>query len=280
MAKTNNKSKSLFTKLLIGVVLAGCLVTSLATTVLAQTVNQGYNSDKPLQKGMLVATKSDDQTKVEPVNKDSIERLKGVIVQQNDSPVTLAGAGQNVFVATSGLYEALVSNENGEIKKGDYITISSFEGIAMKAGDSQAMVLGTADADFNGKDGAIGSTEDPKTKQKVTFARIPVAISVNRNPMLKEEQGNSIPKVLQKVSVTVAGKKVNTARIWLATAVFLGTAFVVGVMLYSGARSSLISVGRNPLSRTVIIRGLLQVVIVSLIVFITGMFGVYLLLKL
>jgi len=280
MAKTNILSKFLVTRFLVGLALVGCLVAGLFGTVLAQTVNQGYNSDQPLQKGMLVAAKSDDQTKVEPVNKDSIERLKGVVVQQNDSPVTLSGAGQNVFVATSGIYDAIVSNENGEIKKGDYITISSLDGIAMKAGDSQAMVLGTANADFNGKDGSIGSTEDPNTKQKVTFARIPVAISVNRNPMLKEEQGNSIPKVLQKVSVTVAGKKVNTARVWLATAVFLGTAFVVGVMLYSGARSSLISVGRNPLSKTVIIRGLLQVVIVSLIVFITGMFGVYLLLKL
>jgi hypothetical protein len=54
---------------------------------------------------------------------------------------------------------------------------------------------------------------------------------------------------------------------------------VAGIMLYSGARSSLISVGRNPLSRSVIIKALGQVVVLSLIVFISGMFAVYLLLK-
>ena len=63
-------------------------------------------------------------------------------------------------------------------------------------------------------------------------------------------------------------------------AVFLGSALITGVMLYSGARGSLISVGRNPLSKGAILKGLIQIVILSLTVFITGMFGVYLLLKL
>jgi len=253
---------------------------SLGGSLSAQSVNQGYNSDQPLQKGMLVAAKEGDPTKVEPVTDDTIERLIGVVVQQNDSPVTLSGQGQDVFVATSGIYDALVSDENGEIKKGDYVTISSLAGIAMKVNDEKKMILGRANADFNGKDAVIGSSVDANTKHKVNFGRIQIAVSINRNPLLKDEKGNSIPKVLQRISVSVAGKPVNTARIWMATAVFLGTSLIVGIMLYSGARSSLISVGRNPLSKSVIIRGLVQVVVVGLIVFISGMFGVYLLLKL
>ncbi len=280
MAKIN-----IIRELNIGRPLAVCtllilFIISFGGTLAAQSVNQGYNSDQLLQKGMLVAVKQDDPTKVEPVTDASIERLKGVVVQQNDSPVTLAGQGQNVFVATSGIYDAIVSDENGEIKKGDYVTISSLDGIAMKANDDKKLILGRANADFNGKDGVIGSSVDPNTKHKVNFGRIQIAISINRNPLLKDEKGNSIPKVLQRISVSVAGKPVNTARIWMATAVFLGTIIIVGVMLYSGARSSLISVGRNPLSKTVIIRGLVQIVAVGLIVFISGMFGVYLLLKL
>lgn len=281
MAKTNSNFSLLSAKWFLAVGVFLLIFGWIASISLsAQTVNQGYKSDEPLQKGMLVATAADDASKVEKLTKDNIDRLKGVVVDKNDSPVTLADSGNNVFVATSGSYQVLVSTENGEIKKNDYIGISSLAGIGMKASDSLPVIIGRASIDFNGREDSIGSYEDPNTKQKINFGRIPVAVAIERNPLLKDEKGNSIPKLLQRVSVTVAGKQVNTARIWLATAVFLGTAFIVGVMLYSGARSSLISVGRNPLSKSVIVRGLLQIVVLSVIVFITGMFGVYLLLKL
>jgi hypothetical protein len=45
-------------------------------------------------------------------------------------------------------------------------------------------------------------------------------------------------------------------------------------------RSSMIALGRNPLSRKSILRGMFQVIITSIIIFICGLFGVYLLLKL
>lgn len=249
-------------------------------SVFAQTVNQGYKSDTPLQKGMLVIEKSDDPTKVELATQDKLERLKGVIVQQNDSPVTLAGEGHNVFVATTGEYEVLVSDENGAIKKGDYLSVSSLAGISMKAAGDQSFVIGRASADFKGEGDSVGTSVDKNTKKTVHFGRIQAAVSISRNPGFKEAKSNSIPKLLEKVSVSISGKPVPTARIWLATAVFLGSIIVTGVMLYSGARGSLISVGRNPLSKSAIIKGLLQVVVLSMIIFITGMFGVYLLLKL
>lgn len=65
----------------------------------------------------------------------------------------------------------------------------------------------------------------------------------------------------------------------MVTATFLGSSLVTGIMLYSGARNSFISVGRNLLSKLVIIKGPGQVVILSLIVFISGVFEVYLLLR-
>lgn len=280
MSKTNRSGDFLISKTAALFGLITLLVLGLFGTLSAQTVNQGYNSDEPLQKGMLVVSKQDDPNKVERATNENIDRLKGVVVQQNDSPVTLAGEGQNVFVATNGEYEVLVSNESGPIKRGDYLSVSSLAGIAMKATDEQPVVLGQASADFAGSEDSIGSYQDPQTKQTVNFGRILVSVSISRNPLLREDLGSRIPAAIQRISVAVAGKQVNTARVWLAVAVFLGTVFVVGTMLYSGARSSLISVGRNPLSRAVIIRGLLQVVVLSVIVFITGMFGVYLLLKL
>lgn len=272
-----------FQKLLISTVALTALIVLpffLTPTYLkAQSLNQGYKSDQALQKGMLVTEKEDDSSKIVAVTHETLNKLKGVIIQQNDAPFTVAAEGENVFVANSGIYEVLISNENGEIKSGDYISISSLAGIGMKATEDQALVLGRATVDFKGEGDSVGST-NISTGQSVKFGRIPVAISITRNPWLKESKTNSIPKVLQNVSISIAGKQVNTARIWMATAVFLASILVTGVMLYSGARSSLISVGRNPLSKSVLIKGLMQVVVLSLIIFISGMFAVYLLLKL
>lgn len=280
MLKINTKIHVWSNRIVTALILSLFFIASSSNLLSAQTVNQGFKSDESLRKGMIVAAVEGDETKVEKGNEENFERLKGVVVQKNDSPVTLAEEGNDVFVANTGIYDVLVSDENGEIKSGDYLSFSSLEGIAMKATDEQAIIIGRASQDFNGRDNVIGSQEDKNTKRKVNFGLIKTAVGVGHNPWLRTEKGSTIPKIVERVTTTIAGKPVNTTRAWLATAVFLGTIFIVGVMLYSGSRSSLISVGRNPLSKGVIIKGLLQVVILSVAIFITGLFGVYLLLKL
>ena len=252
---------------------------SLTVVTTAQTLSTGYKSDEPLQAGMLVREKQDEPKKVSAVTMETLNKLKGIVVQKNDSPVTLYNEDERVFVADTGEYPVLVSDENGEINVGDYLSVSSLAGVAMKANDNQEIVLGRATEEFKGNGDKLSSTVDSRTNKTINFGRIPALIVIKRNPNLNESQNNSVPKALEKVSFSIAGKPVNTARIWMATAAFLGSLLVTGVMLYSGARSSLISVGRNPLSRAVIIKGLAQVVVLSLIVFISGMFAVYLLLR-
>jgi len=52
------------------------------------------------------------------------------------------------------------------------------------------------------------------------------------------------------------------------------------VTLYSGIRNALIAIGRNPLSKKSIFRGLLEIILTGFIILIIGLFAVYLLLKL
>ncbi len=262
-------------------ILPVALIIPLCMAVLAnaQTLNKGYKSDEPLQTGMLVMETDYDPKKVTSVSLDTLDKLIGIVIQKNDSPVTLASTDEKVFVADTSEYPVLVSNENGTIEVGDYISISSLAGVGMKANGFQSLVVGRATEKFEGNGDSIGTTVDNRTNRTINFGRIPAVISIKRNPNFDERQGNNVPKVLERVSFSIAGKPVNTARIWIATAVFLGSLLVAGIMLYSGARSSLISVGRNPLSRSTIIKGLGQVVVMSIIVFISGMFAVYLLLK-
>lgn len=259
------------------------MVLSMANPLSAQTAfTQGYGADEALQRGMIVRLKEDDSTKVTALPYDQMDAMLGVVVNSNDAPVTLSAEGQKVFVATGGKYDVLVSDQNGEIEPGAYLTVSSYTGIGMVAGTKESLVVGRALDGFNGSDNVIGTSEvtlSDGTKKKVNFTRISADISVSRNPKYGTER-QPIPETLRKAAEEIAGKKVDTARVYLALAIFLICTIVAGTLMYGGVRSGIISIGRNPLSKKSIIKGMLQVVLFGLIIFILGLFGVYLLLKL
>jgi hypothetical protein len=248
----------------------------------AQTLTQGYGADIQMQKGMIVQIKKDDPTKVELVSAETMEQMHGVVVDANDAPVTLSSEGQKVFIATTGKFDVLVSDQAGPVNIGDYITVSAVQGVGMKAGTKEPVVVGRALASFDGKSNIIGATDvkdSTGATRKVNFSRISADISVSRNPFLKGETPN-VPEFLRKASEAVAGKPVNATRIYLSVFVFIVSTIAAGSLLYAGVRNGLISIGRNPLSKKTIIRGMFQVILTGLIIFITGIFGVYLLLKL
>lgn len=266
-------------RLFAGAGLLFLIILSLTSPLSAQSVTKGYGSDQKLQRGMMVAVRRDDPNKVEAINKDSLDRLKGVVVEANDSPITLSSDKEKVFVSTAGNNDVLVSDENGAIQPGDYISISSLAGVGMKVGEEQSIILGRALNKFEGKEDSIGTTQS-SSGRAIHFGRVQVAISINRNPLVKTAEGSDVPSFLKKVGAAVADKPVSSIRVYLAATVFLATAIITGVILYSGVRNTLISIGRNPLSKKTIYKGLMQIILMGLIIFITGLFGVYLLLKL
>ena len=85
---------------------------------------------------------------------------------------------------------------------------------------------------------------------------------------------------LRRASEAIAGKPVSPARVYISIIVLLAAAAIAGSLIYSAVRSSVIAIGRNPLSKRSIIRGLFQVVIIGILVFLSGVFGVYLILNL
>jgi hypothetical protein len=220
-----------------------------------------------------------------PLPESDIKAMLGVVIPQSSATIVLSPAKvtqQQVLVATSGHYEVLVSNQAGPIKVGDYVTISSLAGVGMKAGQDEAEVIGKAAGNFTGSANVIGSVKLKDTLGKelnVSIGRIPVDVNVSHNPLFQKSV-DYVPGFLAKVAVTVATHPVSAARIYLSMALLVITALVTGNMLYSGVRSGMIAVGRNPLSKKSIIRSLIQTVIAGLIIFVAGVFAVYLLLKL
>jgi len=250
----------------------------------AQEVTQGYQSETSLQPGIIVRLKPGDATVVEPLNQDSETNMLGVVVAPNDAPVSLSGdqTKAQTYVATYGQYDVLVSNQNGPIKAGDSITVSSIDGVGMKGDTGHEVVLGKAVQAFDGKSDAQSTSTLTTSggKRTVTIGRIQVNINVAHNPDYKPVTASAgVPGWLAQAADVVTDKPVGAARIYAGLLVLILCTIIAGSILYAGVRTSMIAIGRNPLAKKSIVRNLLQVILISLIIFTIGIIAVYLLLK-
>lgn len=236
----------------------------------ANDIVTGYNSKQVLQPGLIVSMDESQPRSVKANPSNAEGSMFGVVVDPSDAPFTLNGSGQQVFVATSGIYRVLVSSVNGAIEPGDYISMSSLNGIGAKATPVQSTVIGQAENGFDGSSNVISNNNGQ------AIGRIYVNINIGRNPI---ENSAPLPAFLKRMAVALANKPVPVVRIYVAFIIFLITAIAAITILWSGIRSSLVSLGRNPLSRHVIVGGLYKVIITGLLVFGIGVTGVYLLLK-
>ena len=114
----------------------------------------------------------------------------------------------------------------------------------------------------------------------VNVASIPVDVRLASNPLYQKGTVVDVPAFLAKAASAVANKNVNAVRIYLSMLVIFATVLITGSMLFSGVRSDVISVGRNPLARKALSRSLFQIIFTGLIIFIIGVSVSYLILKL
>jgi hypothetical protein len=240
----------------------------------ADTIVRGFNANGSLQPGWIVALSQSSASTVEPAPANDPSRIYGIVIDPAQAPATLQSqAGQKIFVATSGTYPVLVNTQNGTINPGDYVSISSTDGIGAKATNQQSNVLGQALEKFNGSSNLVSSGTSG-----LPIGRIEVTIIPGKNPLIANQI--AIPAPLRRAGEAIAGKNISALRIYAALLVFIIMSFIAATLLWGGVRSGMISIGRNPLSKHSIIQGLVQVIIVAVLVFIIGVFAVYLLLKL
>ncbi len=256
---------------LVGGALALFLFFGLVPHAKADIFVQGLTAKGSLQVGSIAALSNSSVSTVELAPVDDSGRIYGVVVDPAQAAVTLDRQGQQVFVATQGYYPVLVSANAGIINVGDFISISNVAGIGAKANVDQATILGQALEAFDGQHKVVSGTG------KLAIGKIIVNIDPRKNPAFKN--GATVPEPLRRLGNTIAGKEVSGSRIYTALAIFVVASVVAGGLLWVGARSSLTAIGRNPLSKSSILTSLLQVVGVSITVFIIGLIGVYLLLR-
>ena len=270
-----------------GFIVLGLLVfVGTVTGALAQDVAQGYLSDKPIQLGIVVQQKPGDPSRVQPLSQESEEEMLGVVVAPNDAPVSISNNDdeEQIYVATYGEYDVLVSSQNGPISVGDTIAVSALDGVGMKSDDSRASILGKATEAFDGKS-KVQSTARLKNSlggtQTVALARIKVNVNVAHNPAYNPPvtAPDGVPSFLAEAAEIVTDKPVGALRIYASLAVLVLAIIIAGILLFSGVRTSMTAIGRNPLAKKSIMRNLLQLILIAMIILTIGVIAVYLLLK-
>jgi hypothetical protein len=204
-------------------------------------------------------------------------------VAPSSASISLSGTGSGqVQVATSGTALVLVTNAGGDIHVGDYISISQIAGVGQKVGASSSRVIGTAGADFSGSGDGVTkrSIDDGSGKKKeVAIGQVPVVISVSSYTATDGKQSYAIPNWLQNFTNTLVGKAVSPIRIIMAGLILFVAIVSVSVLLYSAVRNSIISIGRNPLSRGGVLQGMLAIGLIAVVIMGIAAVAMYLVLS-
>lgn len=238
--------------LLVGSIL---LLTSVHTAHALTVISESYQSQSTLPVGTIVSLVKDSRTDVEPSLTSNVDNLLGVTINPDSSLITVStGNTQQAQIATSGTLPVMVSNINGEVKRGDHVTASPLKGLGMLA-NGNVRVVGIAQGDMTSRREEIIKDVNGND-QKVTIGEVPVLINVAY--FFKEPEKSVIPASLQNVANSLAGREVQPIPIIISGAIFIVTIIAVVSIIFSMIRHSIISVGRNPMSQSAVYRDVIH----------------------
>jgi hypothetical protein len=240
-------------------------------------ISQGFIAKQNLPVGAVVSFTADvkDGT-VEAGHTDNATRLVGVITKT--ALIELSGGASEVQVATSGSSFALISDINGEVKRGDKIAASPVAGIGMKATES-TQVLGTAEENFSAaqqvSERKVTTTTGESRTIKVGLLTTQVNVAYYQKP---DESDSILPAFLLRFASNLVGRDVAPLRVLIALVLLSAGFGGVAVLLYSSVRSSIISIGRNPLSADAVHKGVFEIAGIAFGVLLLTLIAVYLVL--
>lgn len=243
-----------------------------ATVSAVTSISEGYSTDDKLSLGAIVSLEKNSSDRVVAATATTADNILGVVINGDTSLLSISnGKEDQVQVATSGTVPVLVSNINGDIKQGDHITASQLAGVGMKA-TANVRIVGIAQGDVKN---ATKQTYKDKSGKEHTVMLGEVPVLVNVAYFFKEPEKTVVPTALQNIANSLAGKNVSTLPIVLSLAVFLIMLVVVSSLIYSMIKSSIISVGRNPMAQSAVYRDLIQLSALVIAILSVGLITIY-----
>lgn len=236
-------------------------MTSVAKAQQSNSISQGFQSDNSkgqIVPGSLVSIEADNPRVVELATTESKGYLAGVV---DENPVVAISADKKTQVVLNGTTQVLVSDINGPIRTGDKITISPIAGVGMRT-TVDGQTIGTALSNFEAQSARVVSDRHGK-KHTVHIGYLPIQVGV---AYYRAPTSNFLPPFIQKIADSIAGRSVSLIRILLSSVLLLLGFISVTVLIYTTIRSSMASLGRNPLAAHVIYKSLYQAGLIALTV--------------
>jgi hypothetical protein len=199
--------------------------------------------------GSVVSLDKQNPQKLQLASLDNDDYLVGIVQQPMDTllHVDSSSSEESNSVARTGQARAFVSNQNGEVRKGDLLSASYVPGVAMKSlGSVQQRHIGIALEDFS-TIGAQAYEEPEKVNREKGILVNKVLIQLYET----ESGGTTTEKQLselEKFASRISGKEVPLVRVFASFVLFLSALIIGGSILVTSIRASLLSIGRNPLA--------------------------------
>jgi len=243
--------------------------------VYGAVVTRGYSTKELMPAGTVVSLEKKGSNTIEKATPDNELLIAGVVTGANDSLLDLQPEGSVVRIATEGGLDVLASTVNGDINNGDKLILSPLAGIM--ATDNPELkngkYLGVSTGTLNDKSPGSKQIEVDQSgggKQKVTVGEIPAKLMISeRKPTISSlsTDGNS---PVTRLAKQITGKSVSMAKVIAACITLFTALMITGVLLYSSIRGTFTALGRNPLSKDSLIKGLIRVIVVSVLVLAMG----------
>jgi hypothetical protein len=249
----------------IAIVMAIAVAVAFSSTVNA--LAKSYNTDdSSIKVGMVVATigesegANDDNALVQKANQTNGDLAVGIVTDINASDISYADNNKGeLLVASTGEVSAYVSDINGVPKAGDLLVPSQLEGILMRADKNTKGVIGVAVSNF--PDDALSYPLKDGYSAKIAI----ISVNMDIHPVSAKPIN-----AVQDLASRIVGHDVSLIQTLIAGAIFLMTIVVVGGMGYGAVVNYVSSIGRNPLGKKILRRGLIRVFALVLIVLAVG----------
>jgi hypothetical protein len=259
--------------------LSALILVSASAGAVSPTISRAYKAGEPIMDDSLVSLSQKNGDVIDETNNTNSSRLLGIAIANNNSLLAIDSSNSTVQVAISGTVNALVSSVNGSIEVGDQVSVSPFNGIGIKALPG-SKIIGLAETTFTSSSRGVTKlmVKDKQGKyQTISVGFVKIEISIGNGSYASGSGGAQINS-LQKLIKGFTGKTVPTSRIVTS----LGIAFVsilsLVTLIYSSIYGSIVSIGRNPLAKHVVIRALIIIIGLVGVVAVVAGGAIYLLL--
>ena len=250
-------------------------LTSANVSAASANISRSYSSTTSIPNGSIVSLVGGKTGYVEASNIANSQRLTGVVVNSDQSLVAVNPSSGKVQVATDGTVNVLVSNVNGNIKVGQEVAVSPFNGIGMQASTGDK-VIGTALTSFNGS--TLGSTteqvrDSSGSNHQIVVGYIRLSIGIGA-----ANASSSYLQTLQQFIGGITGHYISIARVIISLAIAFAAIISIVTLIYAAVYGSIISIGRNPLAKYAVFRTLTSIIGMVMLIAGIGSLSLYLLL--